>query len=132
MMNLSLKLQSTAVKTQSKTIDLELRKLEAAQLAEHMTIITVSLKRGRGDVRPVADIVLGLLARSVLRDRSRLNYAVSLFPAYKLESRYPHQHNQRRPWTSGFASVSHIRDAGWGLRAPREVEALLDPQPSLQ
>jgi dynactin 1 len=45
-MNWNLKLQSTAVKTQSKTIDLELRKLEAAQLAEHMKIITVSLKRG--------------------------------------------------------------------------------------
>ena len=41
-MNLNLKLQSSAVKAQSKTIDLELRRLEAAQLAEQMKIVTVS------------------------------------------------------------------------------------------
>ncbi|KAK4685386.1 dynactin 1, partial [Tremellales sp. Uapishka_1] len=42
-MNLNLKLQSTAVKAQSKTVDLELRKLEAAQLAEHMRIVQAYL-----------------------------------------------------------------------------------------
>nr|XP_018262298.1 dynactin 1 [Kwoniella dejecticola CBS 10117]OBR84456.1 dynactin 1 [Kwoniella dejecticola CBS 10117] len=40
LMNLNLKLQSTAVKAQSKTVDLELKKLEAAQLAEHLRIVT--------------------------------------------------------------------------------------------
>ncbi|WVQ80521.1 hypothetical protein IAT38_002626 [Cryptococcus sp. DSM 104549] len=39
LLNLNLKLQSTAVKAQSKTIDLELKNLEAAQLAEHMRIV---------------------------------------------------------------------------------------------
>nr|XP_019012815.1 dynactin 1 [Kwoniella pini CBS 10737]OCF51596.1 dynactin 1 [Kwoniella pini CBS 10737] len=39
LMNLNLKLQSTAVKAQSKTVDLELKKLEAAQLAEHLKIV---------------------------------------------------------------------------------------------
>lgn len=41
LMNLNLKLQSTAAKAQSKTIDMELKRLEAAQLVEHMKIITV-------------------------------------------------------------------------------------------
>ena len=43
LMNLNLKLQSTAVKQQSKTIDLELKKLEAAQLAEHLRIVQAYL-----------------------------------------------------------------------------------------
>jgi hypothetical protein len=42
LLNLNLKLQSTATKAQSKTIDLELKRLEASQLAEHMKIVTVS------------------------------------------------------------------------------------------
>lgn len=40
-MNLNMKLQSSAAKAQSKTIDLELKRLEAAQLAEQTKIITV-------------------------------------------------------------------------------------------
>ena len=40
-MNLHLKLQTTAVKAQSKTIELELKRLEAAQLAEHLRIVQV-------------------------------------------------------------------------------------------
>ncbi|OCF42027.1 dynactin 1 [Kwoniella heveanensis CBS 569] len=43
LMNLNLKLQSTAVKAQSKTVDLELKRLEAAQLAEHLRIVTAYL-----------------------------------------------------------------------------------------
>lgn len=42
-MNLNLKLQSTAAKAQSKTIDLELQKLEALQLAEHLRIVQAYL-----------------------------------------------------------------------------------------
>lgn len=42
LMNLEMKLQSTASKAQGKTIEMELKRLEAAQLAEHMTIVTVS------------------------------------------------------------------------------------------
>ena len=40
-MNLNFKLQTTAVKTQSKTVELELKRIEASQLAEHMRIIEV-------------------------------------------------------------------------------------------
>ncbi|OXG26855.1 dynactin 1 [Cryptococcus neoformans] len=43
LMNLNLKLQSTAAKAQSKTIDLELKKLEACQLAEHLRIVQAYL-----------------------------------------------------------------------------------------
>ncbi|BEJ17135.1 hypothetical protein CspHIS471_0605360 [Cutaneotrichosporon sp. HIS471] len=43
LLNLNLKLQSSAVKTQSKTVDLELKKLEATQLAEHLRIIQAYL-----------------------------------------------------------------------------------------
>lgn len=43
LLNLNLKLQSSAVKTQSKTVDLELKKLEAAQLAEHLRIVQAYL-----------------------------------------------------------------------------------------
>lgn len=42
-MNLNLKLQSTAAKAQSKTIDLDLKKLEAYQLAEHLRIVQAYL-----------------------------------------------------------------------------------------
>jgi hypothetical protein len=41
-MNLNLKLQSTAAKMQNKAIDVELQKLEAAQLSEHLRIVQVS------------------------------------------------------------------------------------------
>lgn len=41
MLNLNLKLQSTVNKGQIKTIDLELRKLEAAQASERLAIIRV-------------------------------------------------------------------------------------------
>ncbi|GAA5897736.1 hypothetical protein JCM8208_000245 [Rhodotorula glutinis] len=39
MLNLNLKLQSTVLKSQVKVIDLELRKLEAQQAAEHLSIV---------------------------------------------------------------------------------------------
>jgi len=45
MLNLNLKLQSTVLKSQVKTIELELRKLEAAQALEHLAITKVSLSR---------------------------------------------------------------------------------------
>lgn len=41
-LNLNLKLQSTAAKMQNKAIDVELKKLEATQLAEHLKIVRVS------------------------------------------------------------------------------------------
>jgi dynactin 1 len=41
-MNLNLKLQSTAAKMQNKAIDVELQKLEAAQLSEHLRIVQAS------------------------------------------------------------------------------------------
>ncbi len=42
LMNLNFKLQSSAARSQSKTVELELKKIEAVQLAEHIRIITVS------------------------------------------------------------------------------------------
>lgn len=42
LMNLNLKLQSTASKAQNKTVELELKKLEVAQLANHLRIVSVS------------------------------------------------------------------------------------------
>jgi dynactin 1 len=41
-MNLNLRLQSTAAKMQNKAIDIELKKLEATQLSEHLRIVQVS------------------------------------------------------------------------------------------
>ena len=41
-MNLNLRLQSTAAKVQNKAIDVELQVLEAAQLSEHLRIVQVS------------------------------------------------------------------------------------------
>jgi dynactin 1 len=41
MLNLNLKLQSSVLKSQVKAIDLELRKLEAQQAAEHISIVKV-------------------------------------------------------------------------------------------
>lgn len=41
MLSLNLKLQSTVLKSQVKAIDLELRKLEAQQAAEHLSIVKV-------------------------------------------------------------------------------------------
>lgn len=41
MLNLNLKLQSSVLKSQVKAIDLELRKLEAQQAAEHIAIVEV-------------------------------------------------------------------------------------------
>ncbi|WVN86516.1 uncharacterized protein L203_101680 [Cryptococcus depauperatus CBS 7841] len=49
LMNLNLKLQSTAAKAQSKTIDLELKKLEAIQLAEHLRIVQAYLPNAYHD-----------------------------------------------------------------------------------
>jgi len=45
MLNLNLKLQSTVLKSQVKAIDLELRKLEAQQAAEHLSIVKVRAAR---------------------------------------------------------------------------------------
>lgn len=41
MLNLNLKLQSTVLKSQVKTIDLELRRLDAQQASEHLAIVKV-------------------------------------------------------------------------------------------
>lgn len=41
LMNLNMKLQNTASKAQGKSIELELRRLETAQLAEELKIVTV-------------------------------------------------------------------------------------------
>ncbi|TXT13518.1 hypothetical protein VHUM_00885 [Vanrija humicola] len=43
LLNLNMKLQSTAAKTQVKTLDVELKKLEAAQLADHLSIVQAYL-----------------------------------------------------------------------------------------
>lgn len=43
MLNLNLKLQSSVLAGQVKTIDTELRKLDALQAAEHLSIIKVRL-----------------------------------------------------------------------------------------
>lgn len=43
LMNQNLKLQSSAARTHSKTVELELKRIQAAQLAEQMQIITVSI-----------------------------------------------------------------------------------------
>ncbi|WOO77325.1 Dynactin, isoform [Vanrija pseudolonga] len=43
LLNLNLKLQSSAAKTQVKTLDVELKKLEAAQLADHLNIVQAYL-----------------------------------------------------------------------------------------
>jgi dynactin 1 len=47
-MNLNLRLQSTAAKMQNKAIDIELKKLEAAQLSEHIRIVQVSIPLSNG------------------------------------------------------------------------------------
>jgi dynactin 1 len=44
-MNLNLRLQSTAAKMQNKAIDIELKKLEATQLSEHLRIVQVSCSK---------------------------------------------------------------------------------------
>ncbi|KAI9795502.1 MAG: hypothetical protein M1835_005634 [Candelina submexicana] len=46
MMDLNLKLQMSAAKTQVKTIDLELRQLEAQEAAEHLAIVQLFLPEG--------------------------------------------------------------------------------------
>ncbi|KAL7423292.1 hypothetical protein Q5752_002593 [Cryptotrichosporon argae] len=43
LLNLNLKLQSTAAKSQAKTVDLELKRLETAQLTEHLNIVQTYL-----------------------------------------------------------------------------------------
>jgi dynactin 1 len=43
LLNLNLKLQNSAAKTQVKTLDVELKKLEAAQLADHLNIVQAYL-----------------------------------------------------------------------------------------
>ena len=41
MLNLNMKLQTSVLRNQSKTVDLELRKMEAAQAKQHLSIIIV-------------------------------------------------------------------------------------------
>lgn len=43
MMDINMKLQITAAKTQNKTIDLELRRLEADQAIEQLSIVQVTI-----------------------------------------------------------------------------------------
>jgi len=43
MMDINMKLQITAAKAQNKTIDLELRRLEADQAIEQLSIVQVSI-----------------------------------------------------------------------------------------
>jgi dynactin 1 len=58
MMDLNMKLQITAAKTQNKTIDLELRKLEADEAMEHLAIVQMFLPDSFHNER---DSVLALL-----------------------------------------------------------------------
>jgi len=58
MLDLNMKLQSSAAKTQVKTIDLELRKLEAQEAAEHLAIVQLFLPEAFHRER---DSVLALL-----------------------------------------------------------------------
>lgn len=58
MLDLNMKLQSSAAKTQVKTIDLELRKLEAQEAAEHLAIVQLFLPEAFHAER---DSVLALL-----------------------------------------------------------------------
>ena len=46
MMSLNMQLQSTVMKAQAKAVDLELRKLEAAQANDRLTYVQVTNKKG--------------------------------------------------------------------------------------
>lgn len=46
MLNLNMKLQSTVLKSQVKTIELELRRLDAQQASEHLAIVKVGCRVG--------------------------------------------------------------------------------------
>lgn len=83
-MNLNLRLQSTAAKMQNKAIDIELKKLEAAQLSEHLRIVQVSyieLMLDRTDTT-------GIPTRPVYRNRSRLDITLPHFPPLVLKDGY--------------------------------------------
>lgn len=59
LLNLNLKLQTSAAKTQSKTIDLDLKKLEAAQLTEQLRVVQTYLPDAYHEME--ADSVTALL-----------------------------------------------------------------------
>jgi dynactin 1 len=69
MMDLNMKLQMSAAKTQIKTIDLELRRLEAEEAAEHLAIVQLFLPDAFNAER---DSVLALLRFRRVSFKSRL------------------------------------------------------------
>jgi dynactin 1 len=69
MMDLNMKLQMSAAKTQIKTIDLELRRLEAEEAAEHLAIVQLFLPDAFNAER---DSVLALLRFKRVGFKSRL------------------------------------------------------------
>ncbi|THW69203.1 hypothetical protein D6D25_01051 [Aureobasidium pullulans] len=69
MMDLNMKLQMSAAKTQIKTIDLELRRLEAEEAAEHLSIVQLFLPEAFHTER---DSILALLRFKRVAFKSRL------------------------------------------------------------
>ena len=102
-LNLNLKLQSSAAKAQGKTIDFDLKRLQVAQLAEHLDIVTVSLasvsERDRTDR-------LGILAGQISRDRGGPHDPVPLLQAHQLQGRHAHQHCLFTPWSPFITPIS--------------------------
>lgn len=100
MLNLNLKLQSSVLKGQVKTIELELRKLEARQAGDMLGLIKVSssftfppsVSTGRGELTPTTETALP--PPLLLRARFRRRRFAPLLPTVGLQDG-PHRHDHR-------------------------------------
>ena len=131
MLNLNLKLQSSATKAQAKTIDLELRKLEATQAMEHLAIVQVrspppkaspalrSRARPKLDCSSFFDVFRSrtdLPPSSLLRERRRLHQLLALLRSTGLQDFAYEQHHRSDKLAPGEFVRCCFGYAGWSLR----------------
>ena len=76
MMSLNLQLRSTVMKSQAKAIDLDLRKLDAAQATERLNYVQVRSFKIVSAVATTSKLTLfiGISSRFLLQDRKRPNF----------------------------------------------------------
>lgn len=130
MMDLNMKLQITAAKAQNKTIDLELRRLEAEEAMEHLAVVQVrvlTIKPPFMLIKPRVDV-----PPRILPLRPRLRPRAPPIPPCLLQSQPPAKIRQRTPqrtdhdWVRrhDHGSVRRLRQADMGGRHVRPLHKL--------
>jgi hypothetical protein len=111
-MSLNLKLQSSASKNQAKTIELEIKKLEANEIRELLGIVQVIVEQQIVFQIHYLCFRIAIPAPVIRRFRQRGHQLLLLLPAYSAQNRLDQLSCRSSPWFTGISEWTCFRCSG--------------------